>query len=345
MAKPVSTEVSVVTEALPEVITAASAPMKLEQMSQMIGYMEQFVQNLLKPGVDYGLIPGTKKPTLYKAGAEKLCFAFSLSPHYEILSEEHDRAYEWEYTTKVNGEKVSKKAKGYHRYQVKCTLIHRSTDVIWATCIGECESTERGRETAPSNTIVKLAEKRSYDGATLHATFTSDRFTADMDTYAQASGAGSGPTSEHQAKGIPQPSAHTASQYGTKDKPSKCNFCGKYHTIKGDLIVQHPGPGDLKGKWGRDVCYEATFKAVAKANEPPPETEQPRPEAKDSADLTRAQIIKEIPDLEAKRKSKVHEFNALDARKTALETTNLNEATDDDLVQYRYMLQDEDGKE
>ena len=36
-------------EMLPEVITPASAPMKLEQMSQMIGYMETFIQKLLKP--------------------------------------------------------------------------------------------------------------------------------------------------------------------------------------------------------------------------------------------------------------------------------------------------------
>ena len=35
--------------------------------------MVAFVSAEMKKGVDYGKIPGTKKPTLLKAGAEKLC--------------------------------------------------------------------------------------------------------------------------------------------------------------------------------------------------------------------------------------------------------------------------------
>lgn len=37
---------------------------------------------LLKEGVDYGTIPGTPKPSLYKPGAEKICAFFGYAPHY-----------------------------------------------------------------------------------------------------------------------------------------------------------------------------------------------------------------------------------------------------------------------
>lgn len=37
---------------------------------------------LMKPDVDYGVIPGTKKPTLLKPGAEKLCLAYSLAADF-----------------------------------------------------------------------------------------------------------------------------------------------------------------------------------------------------------------------------------------------------------------------
>lgn len=40
------------------------------------------LKSLLKEGIDYGTIPGTPKPTLYKPGAEKICAFFGYAPHY-----------------------------------------------------------------------------------------------------------------------------------------------------------------------------------------------------------------------------------------------------------------------
>lgn len=40
--------------------------------------MVEFVNRIMKDGVDYGTIPGTSKPTLYKPGAEKLSTLFGL---------------------------------------------------------------------------------------------------------------------------------------------------------------------------------------------------------------------------------------------------------------------------
>ena len=316
-------------EMLPEVITPASAPMKLEQMSQMIGYMETFIQKLLKPDVDFGTIPGTTKPTLYKAGGEKLCMAFGLSEEYEIVASERDPFKEWEYTVSYYDKKQkkqiteTKKTRGYYYFSARCNLIHKGTGIVWASQIGDCESTERGRETAPSNTILKMAQKRAFVGATLHATFTSDRFTADMDTYER-------PKTREQPKGkpatpsdgIPVPSASTVSKYGSDESKAKCNFCGKHHTVKGNPIVQHPGPDELEGKWGHADCYAATFG----------EAEPAEPEQK--GDPVRVDVIKSIMELERKIVAGDKSFGIDVFRPSSLGTMDLSEASDDALVQY-----------
>jgi hypothetical protein len=44
-----------------------------------------FTKSILKPELDYGTIPGTPKPTLYKAGAEKLRFVYGLGVEFEPI--------------------------------------------------------------------------------------------------------------------------------------------------------------------------------------------------------------------------------------------------------------------
>lgn len=46
--------------------------------------MVQFVQRILVDGTDYGVIPGTEKRTLLKAGAEKLATFFGLTTRFEL---------------------------------------------------------------------------------------------------------------------------------------------------------------------------------------------------------------------------------------------------------------------
>jgi hypothetical protein len=50
----------------------------------------EFVQRVMKPGVDFGTIPGTPKPTLLKPGAEKLCTLFGLTSRFQILQSIED---------------------------------------------------------------------------------------------------------------------------------------------------------------------------------------------------------------------------------------------------------------
>jgi len=61
-------------------------------------------------GVDYGTIPGTPKPTLYQAGAQKICAFFGYAPSYEV-----DAIEDWD-GSKHGGEPLF-----YYRFT--CTLM------------------------------------------------------------------------------------------------------------------------------------------------------------------------------------------------------------------------------
>ena len=46
--------------------------------------VQEVMRAVMKEGLHYGVIPGTDKPVLLKAGAEKLCFVFRLAPTFAI---------------------------------------------------------------------------------------------------------------------------------------------------------------------------------------------------------------------------------------------------------------------
>lgn len=85
---------------------------------------EQIIKQVLVQGDDFGVIPGTDKPTLLKSGGEKIADSLGLYPDYEqlALTEDFDRPLFF--------------------YRYKCLLRHRGSDAVIATGIGSCNSME-----------------------------------------------------------------------------------------------------------------------------------------------------------------------------------------------------------
>lgn len=161
--------------------------------------IQQVMQAVMKENVHYGQIPGTPKPTLYKAGSEVLLTTFHIAvdPEIEDLST-HDEV----------------------RYRIRARGIHQATGIVMGTGVGECSSSEekyrwrfsvcqeefddtpedrkrlkykRGRDgtervqqirTAPAdvaNTVLKMAKKRAQIDLCLTALAASDCFTQDLE--------------------------------------------------------------------------------------------------------------------------------------------------------------------
>ena len=89
-----------------------------------INQFQKIVRSNLQDGHDFGVIPGTQKPTLLKPGAEKIAKLLGLADLYVIL----DKAEDWE--------------KGFFRYLIKCSLVSVNNNVTISEGLGECNSME-----------------------------------------------------------------------------------------------------------------------------------------------------------------------------------------------------------
>lgn len=63
---------------------------KVTQQLQAISNFQTVMQENLKSGQDFGLIPGTNKPTLLKPGAEKIQMLFGVTSEYEEIERIQD---------------------------------------------------------------------------------------------------------------------------------------------------------------------------------------------------------------------------------------------------------------
>jgi len=107
---------------------AISQEMSVDDVLGQIRKVHGLMELAMKDGEHYGVIPGTPKPTLLKAGAEKLCLMFRLDPQYEICTEEVE-------------ERANPQG-GIIRYVVRATLYHIPTGNRIASGIGSCSSRE-----------------------------------------------------------------------------------------------------------------------------------------------------------------------------------------------------------
>jgi hypothetical protein len=96
----------------------------IEDLTRHVDIIEQVANKVMKQGVHFGLIPGTKKPTLYKAGAEVLRLTFNL----RAVMEEKD-------VQRVDHEG------GHREFIVRCHIITPSGMEI-AIGVGSCSTLE-----------------------------------------------------------------------------------------------------------------------------------------------------------------------------------------------------------
>jgi len=191
----------------PETTTVLALPdeAQFRKDIQAINRFQQIVKANMIEGHDFGVIPGTTKPTLLKPGAEKIAKLLGLADTYEIL----DRQEDWQ--------------KPFFRYIIKCKLVSVRDDIVISEGLGECNSMEskyrwrwvserdlpQGTDTSKLvkqdrkstktgghwtvyrldnediysqvNTILKMAKKRALVDAALSAGRLSDVFTQDIE--------------------------------------------------------------------------------------------------------------------------------------------------------------------
>ncbi|MEE9366744.1 MAG: hypothetical protein V3W44_08665 [Dehalococcoidales bacterium] len=212
-------------ENLPAVASAATPSFSVLEVKSQVAAMHKLFKDVMQRDVHYGTIPGTPKPTLFKAGAEKIGLLLRLAPSFE-------REMKWD---------------GPHLTVIsECTLIHGPTETLVAKAGAMCTSREtkyayrqgtrkcpecgqaaiikgkqeygggwlcfakkggcgakwedgdkiiedqsEEREENPNlpdtyNTVMKMADKRAYVAATLFGTAASDIYTQDVEDFSDS---------------------------------------------------------------------------------------------------------------------------------------------------------------
>ena len=133
--------------------------------SNKLAALMEFVKENLKKGNDYMSIQGGK-PSLMKSGAEKMNILVGYSAEYEKISQ------------------VMNPTDNYYYVEVKCTLRNKQGQKV-AECLASCNNQEKARKNIAFadalNTVLKMAEKRAYVGATLNANALSQFYTQDLE--------------------------------------------------------------------------------------------------------------------------------------------------------------------
>lgn len=104
---------------IPELMDSTLKPEAVEKQVKLINDLQKLV---MKEGIHYGTIQGTKTPTLYKAGSEKLCLCFRLAPRYKIE------------TIDLEG--------GHREIRVITSLTHIITGAFCGEGVGACSTME-----------------------------------------------------------------------------------------------------------------------------------------------------------------------------------------------------------
>jgi hypothetical protein len=102
-------------------IIRAGTLMMLADQRKLLG---EYIASQMKPGVDYGEIPGTKNRALLKPGAEKLTDLYRCTPQFEIVGQTEN----WE--------------TGFFHYTFRCRLFQRDAAVVLSEGFGSCSSYE-----------------------------------------------------------------------------------------------------------------------------------------------------------------------------------------------------------
>lgn len=184
----------------------------LDALSEQRKLLKEFVsKHLIKDpgdgGGDYGVIPGTKKPSLYKSGAEKLRGLFGLRVEIERTDREIDRQGNFAmftYKAKVfRGDVMIAECEGSTNSQEKKYRERKAW--VYNPQKGRKEETLEATPVCDVlNTLQKMAQKRAFVGAIILAVGASDFFTQDFDSIEDARDAGAIPTEQPGPSSVPK---------------------------------------------------------------------------------------------------------------------------------------------
>lgn len=193
----------VVKESAPVQIFNSSLPVTREMLNNLKdqrALLSEFVSSQLRKDNDYGVIPGTKKASLFKPGAEKIRSLFGLNVRLECTFQTIDRdqnfaMFTYKASVYKNDNLISECEGSTNSQEQK----YKERKVWRQKVVGAGK--EQVLEVTPIfdviNTLQKMAQKRAMVGAIIVAVGASDFFTQDIDDIEDAKTIGTVPNEKN----------------------------------------------------------------------------------------------------------------------------------------------------
>lgn len=189
---------SAVVKFQPAVESYGTRSLTAADVRAQVNLMQDVMQEVMQKDTHYGVIPGTKQPSLYKAGAEKIMSTFRLAADPEVDQIGVDG--EIQYRVKVRimsaggqflGAGIGECSSSEEKYAWRAALCDEEWDetpenrrrVKYAKWNGKVEKKKQIRTNPAdvSNTVLKMAKKRGLVDGVLTVTAASDLFTQDIE--------------------------------------------------------------------------------------------------------------------------------------------------------------------
>lgn len=177
----------------------SNLPQSAAEIRAHVNRIQEVMRAVMVDKTHYGTIPGTPKPTLYKAGSEVLLstFRIAVKPRVEDLSTNDEVRYrvtavgEHQTTGIVIGEGVGECSSSEDKYRWRAAVCDEEYDETpadrrrtkWKKGQSNNYQVKQVR-TEPAdvaNTVLKMAKKRAQIDMTLTALAASDIFTQDIE--------------------------------------------------------------------------------------------------------------------------------------------------------------------
>lgn len=182
-----------------------TAPVSVQDTLQTARTIQTVMQSVMKENVHYGIIPGCKQPSLYKAGSEALLstFRIAVEPIVEEFTsrDERGRVREIRYRVKCVGRHIGTNyevgygvgecSTGEDKYAWRRAVCDEEYDaadetdrrIKWGKWQNKVQQTKQIRVSPAdmSNTVLKMAKKRAQIDLTLTALGCSDIFAQDLE--------------------------------------------------------------------------------------------------------------------------------------------------------------------
>lgn len=182
----------------PAVENYGSRSLTAADVRAQVNLMQDVMQEVMQKDTHYGVIPGTKQPSLYKAGAEKIMSTFRLAADPEV--EQIGSDGEVSYRVKVRilsavgnflGAGIGECSSSEEKYAWRASLCDEEFDLTpenrrrikFSKYQGRVEKKKQIRTNPAdvSNTVLKMAKKRGLIDGVLTVTAASDLFTQDIE--------------------------------------------------------------------------------------------------------------------------------------------------------------------